>query len=51
MNLIGEPLSEAEKYNVPAPTLKVIFGFCKALQWQAKESKGLVTLPAGAPPT
>ncbi|GAM34785.1 hypothetical protein TCE0_015r02589 [Talaromyces pinophilus] len=50
MNLVWEPIQEAEKLGVPTPVLKTIFGFCQALQWQTKEAKGLVTLPAGAPP-
>ncbi|EEA28798.1 hypothetical protein TMatcc_002852 [Talaromyces marneffei ATCC 18224] len=51
LNLVWEPIQEAEKLGVPTPTLKTIFGFCQALQWQTKEAKGLVTLPADAPPS
>jgi ketopantoate reductase len=50
MNIVGEPIKEAERLGVPTPTLKVILGFCRALQWQTMEAKGMVTLPAGAPP-
>ncbi|KAF7561376.1 hypothetical protein G7046_g2752 [Stylonectria norvegica] len=50
MNLVGEPIKEAERLGVPTPTLKIIFGFCQALQWQTKEAKGMVVVPAGAPP-
>lgn len=50
MNLVWEPIQETEKLGVPTPVLKTIFGFCQALQWQAKEARGLVILPAGAPP-
>ncbi|KAG0650721.1 AF-toxin biosynthesis 12-1 [Hyphodiscus hymeniophilus] len=44
-NIVGEPLREAEKLGVPAPTLKVVYGILKTLQWTTKENKGLVTLP------
>ncbi|KAL2429126.1 hypothetical protein ABEF95_013425 [Exophiala dermatitidis] len=50
MNIVEEPIKEAERLNVPTPTLKTILGFCRALQWQTREAKGMVTLPAGAPP-
>jgi ketopantoate reductase len=49
-NIVEEPVLEAERLGVPTPTLKVILGFCRALQWQTKEAKGLVKLPAGASP-
>lgn len=49
-NILGEPIREAEKLGVPTPTLKILYGMCVALQWKTKEAKGLVTLPAGAPP-
>lgn len=48
-NLVGEPIKEAERLGVPTPTLKIIYGFCAGLQWQTKEAKGLIELPAGAP--
>ncbi|OQE22317.1 hypothetical protein PENSTE_c010G01868 [Penicillium steckii] len=40
-NLIGERLREAEKLNVPTPTLKVVYGIMKGLQLGIKEEKGL----------
>ncbi|RJE19731.1 hypothetical protein PHISCL_07923 [Aspergillus sclerotialis] len=40
-NLVGEPLREAEKLNVPAPTLRIIYCIMKGLQLKVKESKGL----------
>lgn len=40
-NLVGEPLREAEKLHVPAPTLKIIYGIMKGLQLKTKEEKGL----------
>ncbi|CAG8399054.1 unnamed protein product [Penicillium salamii] len=40
-NLVGEPLREAERLNVPAPTLKVVYGIVKGLQLKVKENKGL----------
>lgn len=49
-NILGEPIREAENMGVPTPTLKILYGLCAALQWKTKEAKGLVTLPAGAPP-
>jgi ketopantoate reductase len=47
---VGEPLREAEKLGVPAPTLKVVYGILKTMQWTTKEKKGLVALPAVPPP-
>lgn len=40
-NLVGEPLREAEKLNVPAPTLKIVYAIMKGLQLRAKEAKGI----------
>ncbi|KAJ5552712.1 ketopantoate reductase PanE/ApbA C terminal-domain-containing protein [Penicillium frequentans] len=40
-NLVGEPLREAQRLNVPAPTLKLIYGIMKGLQLKVKEEKGL----------
>lgn len=40
-NLVGEPVREAERLGVPAPTLRIIYGIMKGLQLKAKESKGL----------
>ncbi len=42
---MGEPLREAEKLGVPTPTLKVIYGVLKGLQWKTMEAKGLITIP------
>lgn len=50
VNIVEAPIKEAERLGVPTPTLKVILGFCRALQWQTMEAKGMVTLPAGAAP-
>ncbi|KIX07434.1 uncharacterized protein Z518_02087 [Rhinocladiella mackenziei CBS 650.93] len=41
-NIVGEPIREAEKLGVPTPTLKIIYGFLKGLQWKTMEAKGLV---------
>ncbi|KAJ5657874.1 ketopantoate reductase PanE/ApbA C terminal-domain-containing protein [Penicillium longicatenatum] len=40
-NLIGEPLREAQRLNVPAPTLKLIYAIMKGLRLKVKERKGL----------
>ncbi|KAH7041982.1 2-dehydropantoate 2-reductase family protein [Macrophomina phaseolina] len=44
-NILGEPLREGTALGVPMPTLKVLYGLCKAIQWRTKESRGLVTIP------
>lgn len=44
-NIIGEPLREAERLGVPTPTLKVLYGLLKGLQFQVKEARGLVEVP------
>lgn len=49
-NIIGEPLREAERLGVPTPTLKVIYGVLKGLQFQVKEAKGLVEVPVRSTP-
>lgn len=49
-NIIGEPLREAEALGVPTPTLKVLYGLLKGLQYQVKEAKGLVEIPAKSSP-
>ncbi|KAF3762988.1 putative 2-dehydropantoate 2-reductase [Cryphonectria parasitica EP155] len=41
-NIIGEPLREAERLGVAAPTLKVLYALLKGLQFQIKEARGLV---------
>lgn len=38
--IVGEPVREAERLGVPAPTLRTIYGFLKAIQLQSKERKG-----------
>lgn len=40
-NLVGEPLREADRFGVPAPTLRIIYGIMKGLQLKAKERRGL----------
>ncbi|KAJ5609037.1 ApbA-domain-containing protein [Penicillium herquei] len=40
-NLVGEPVREAEKANVPAPTLKIVYGIMKGLQAKIKAEKGI----------
>lgn len=40
-NLIGEPLREAEKAKIPAPTLRIVYCIMKGLQLKVKEEKGL----------
>lgn len=39
--IVGEPVREAEKLGVAVPTLKVIYGMLKALQFQTKIAKGV----------
>ncbi|CZT23502.1 related to ketopantoate reductase [Ramularia collo-cygni] len=39
--IVGEPLREAERLGVPAPTLRTIYGFLRGIQLKAKESRGL----------
>ncbi|KAI2606776.1 2-dehydropantoate 2-reductase [Hypoxylon sp. NC1633] len=51
VNLVEEPVKEAERLGIPTPTLKIILGFCRALQWKAMEAKDLVTIPVGARPS
>ncbi|KAK5219154.1 hypothetical protein LTR99_006464 [Exophiala xenobiotica] len=40
--LVGEALRAGEKAGVSMPTLRCIYGFCKAVQWRTKEYNGLV---------
>lgn len=40
-NLVGEPLREAQRLNVTAPTLKLVYCIMKGLQLKVKEEKGL----------
>lgn len=49
-NIVGEPLREAERVGVPAPTLRVLYALLKALQFQVKEAKGLVLVPKESSP-
>ncbi|KAK3317197.1 6-phosphogluconate dehydrogenase [Cercophora scortea] len=49
-NIVGEPLREAERHGVQTPTLKVVYGLLKALQWQRMEVKGLVKIPLVSEP-
>lgn len=44
-NIVGEPLREAEALGVPTPTLRVVYGLLKGLQFQTKVAKGLVQVP------
>lgn len=44
-NIIGEPLREAQRARVHAPTLTVLYGLLKGLQFRIKEAKGLVEVP------
>lgn len=41
-NIVGEPVREAKKLGVPAPTLTIIYGILKALQTKVMEERGLV---------
>lgn len=45
-NILGEPLREGAALGVPMPTLKVLYGVCKSIQWRTKETRGLVEIPA-----
>ena len=41
-NILGEALREGEKAGVSMPTIKVLYGLCKARQWRTKERQGMV---------
>ncbi|ORY58821.1 6-phosphogluconate dehydrogenase [Pseudomassariella vexata] len=43
--IVGEPLREAQKLGVPAPTLAFVYSMLKALQARTKQKKGLMELP------
>jgi hypothetical protein len=43
--IVGEPVREAQRLGVPAPTLTFIYSLLKALQTKIKQNKGLVELP------
>lgn len=49
-NIVGEPLREAEALGVPTPTLRVVYGVLKGLQFQTQVSKGLVEVPEKSSP-
>lgn len=44
-NLLGEPLREGKKAEVPMPTLEMLYYMAKAIQWRTMEARGLVTVP------
>lgn len=48
-NIVGEPLREAQKLGVSTPTLTIIYGMLKALQWKIREQKGMITVPLQRP--
>lgn len=45
--IVGEPVREAERLGVEVPTLKVIYGMLKGLQYQTKVAKGAVKVEFG----
>lgn len=49
-NIVGEPLREAEALGVPTPTLRVVYGLLRGLQFQTREAKGLVQVPEVSSP-
>ncbi|KAH8769121.1 ketopantoate reductase PanE/ApbA-domain-containing protein [Diaporthe sp. PMI_573] len=49
-NIVGEPLKEAEALGVPTPTLRVVYGMLKGLQFQTKQAKGMVEVPEKSSP-
>lgn len=49
-NIVGEPLREAEALGLFTPTLKVLYALLRGLQYQLKEAKGLVEVPARSTP-
>ncbi|KAH7002443.1 2-dehydropantoate 2-reductase family protein [Ilyonectria destructans] len=44
-NLVGEPLRTGTALGVSMPTLSVLYGLLKAMQWRTMEKRGLVTIP------
>jgi 2-dehydropantoate 2-reductase len=44
-NLLGEPLREGKEAGVAMPTLEVLYGIARAIQWRTKEARGLVQVP------
>ncbi|KAH8901502.1 2-dehydropantoate 2-reductase [Thozetella sp. PMI_491] len=43
--IVGEPVREAQRLGVPAPTLTFIYSLLKALQARTKMAKGMIELP------
>ena len=43
--IVGEPLREAQRLGVPAPTLGFIYSMLKTLQIRTKQRKGMVEMP------
>ena len=41
-NILGEALREGEKAGASMPTVRCLYGLCKAVQWRTMESSGLV---------
>jgi len=41
-NILGEALKEGEAAGASMPTIKVLYGMCKAVQWRTREAQGLV---------
>ncbi|RAL10948.1 ketopantoate reductase family protein [Aspergillus homomorphus CBS 101889] len=44
-NIVGETVREGRVKRVAMPTLTVLYGILKAIQWRTKEKRGLVTVP------
>lgn len=42
-NIVGEPVREAKRLNVPVPKLETMYGLLKAIQLRVMERKGLWT--------
>lgn len=42
---MGEPLKEGKNAGVAMPTLEVLYQLSKAIQWRAKEARGLINVP------
>jgi ketopantoate reductase len=40
-NIIGEPVREAERLGVPAPTLRTMYSLLRGIQLRTKEAKGM----------
>lgn len=40
--IVGEPMREAQKLNVPCPTLTIVYGLLKGVQTRIMEGKGLL---------